>query len=416
MPAPLSIIIDDNELNYEMNMSPTGKKYRDKEIQSYFQYYFLPLFEKIDASKIVKPEKLKEIINGFLDKEEYTFNESISIPESIGEKTGIRKTTTIPVHKLSSELSYTTTSIDSPTIDSPLIDSPLTDSSLTGSPLTGSSLTDSSITGSPLTGSPLTGSSRTNTPSMSSSATFESINSFHDKEIFFAKEYNFKPMNNDAYISCIEHILHEVIMQYLYFNISKIITYSEFSELIIIPELYKIKLTQNKDMFTVTIFMQYINEKSKIKYTNADIKRKPLLLIFMIRMITETFTIFEKFGIYHLDTGHRNVFFITVERRTKLAIIDFGTSIVEGEQRLPTMDGFPKKLISKNTDLQQKIFQLWEHTDNKNDYIDLIMGEEVFGGYKKRKTRKITKRKKSQKKKRHIKPTAARSLFSRKKA
>jgi hypothetical protein len=377
MPAPLSIIIDDNELNYEMNMSPTGKKYRDKEIQSYFQYYFLPLFEKIDASKIVKPEKLKEIINGFLDKEEYTFNESISIPESIGEKTGIRKTTTIPVHKLSSELSYTTTSIDSlttgsPLIDSPLIDSPLTGSSITGSPLTGSPLTGSPLTDSSITGSPLTGSSRTNTPSMSSSATFESINSFHDKEIFFAKEYNFKPMNNDAYISCIEHILHEVIMQYLYFNISKIITYSEFSELIIIPELYKIKLTQNKDMFTVTIFMQYINEKSKIKYTNADIKRKPLLLIFMIRMITETFTIFEKFGIYHLDTGHRNVFFITVERRTKLAIIDFGTSIVEGEQRLPTMDGFPKKLISKkqkiplDTFLLLYLFRLYSHLANLN--------------------------------------------------
>ena len=66
-----------------------------------------------------------------------------------------------------------------------------------------------------------------------------------DKKTFFAKEYNFQSTSNAIYISCMEHILHEVIMQYLYFSISKITDpkVSTLFEIVIIPALYKIKLT-----------------------------------------------------------------------------------------------------------------------------------------------------------------------------
>ena len=397
-----------------------NKDYSNTQIKKYFQQYFFKVYKDLKASTIVNQEKLEEIINVFLDKFEYTFSEDIllELNSNITKQKIRTDTTVIPVHKLSSEILYNTPSTDSLLTDSPSTNSPSTDSPSTNSPSTDSPSTISTSTDSHLTILP-----STDYDSSTSRAIFTSINSYSDKKTFFAKEYNFQSTSNAIYISCMEHILHEVIMQYLYFSISKITDpkVSTLFEIVIIPALYKIKLTQNLDaqnldMFTVTIFMQYIDEKSKIEYTHVDIERKQLHLAYMIRVITETFTIFETYGIYHLDSSHRNVFFIKDRTRTKLVIIDFGTSIVKGEQRLPTRDSFPKKLITKDQDVQKNIFSLWENPEKKAEYLASTLLEEVFGGYKKRKTRKTTKRKRSQKKKRHIKPTAARSLFSRKKA
>jgi len=197
--------------------------------------------------------------------------------------------------------------------------------------------------------------------------------------------------------------LHEIcLLYYAYILIEN----SRYSELVKVPRILCVELKKttfqtgrsNDDYDCINIYMENI--------PNINTEIIPTVNIDFFKhwnpIINSVFQYFYENNLAHLDTKSNNIYFTGTPEELKLAIIDFGESILpETEQQLlrnAKMDGYYKNM----TTLAQ--FQDWlKHNItnfNGTTYVDStsITPNEFWGGIKKQKNK--TKKNKNKKTKR----------------
>ena len=177
--------------------------------------------------------------------------------------------------------------------------------------------------------------------------------------------------NTTTYIQQYLIVLREICLQTYanYLNeIRKLTSVETGINLVVIPQIYKVTKRENK----ISIYMRKIN--------NIEIKQTQHVFSKWDKIIKSVFNWFEQNNLFHNDTAHRNVYFTIIDKRKKLAIIDFG----EAYSNVPS---FSTIVQEKDTgyyrDQDFKHFKAWLNGIYPEEFMfDEVQDRGMYGGLK----------------------------------
>jgi len=179
---------------------------------------------------------------------------------------------------------------------------------------------------------------------------------------------------NDLYVK----ILKEIVLQIYAYNL---IDNSKFKKIVEVPMVYGVSKSEEEGITYINIFMKYLE---KIEVTNLKEKWRE-----WNEQIKTIFEYFARNGLYHLDSGYRNVYFTT---EGKLAIIDFGEA-KNDEPNNETIFEFGQPSGYPIVDVDLSNFTRWFNGEKTSDFG-------TYGGkrtMRKRKTMRKRRKRKTRK-------------------
>ena len=194
--------------------------------------------------------------------------------------------------------------------------------------------------------------------------------------------------NNDEYSTTIYIqqyliVLREICLQIYanYLNKIRKLTRVEYGiNLVVIPQIYKVTKQANK----ISNYMEKIDIiPTKVFFSKWD------------KIIKSVFNWFERNNLFHNDTAHRNVYFTIIDKRKKLAIIDFG----EAYSNVPYFSTIVQgKETGYYRDQDFKHFKAWLNGKYPEEFnFDEVQDRGMYGGFNATKRKGRKKRRKGRK-------------------